>query len=159
AIAKEAYVYGFPLVDNYCVEYAYFVNRDDPEYKGGVVLAQARGARREVEAAAAAEGEVTPGGTPTMKARHKLVTLAVLAAVAAALAQPAGGPVPVTVENFRRAETDTYFASTVKRAGGTGKFDHHREVMPIDKQTVIRANRDTLYSTAVFDLDAGPVTI
>ena len=27
------------------------------------------------------------------------------------------------------------------------------------KQTVIRMNRDTLYSAAVFDLDAGPVTI
>ena len=29
----------------------------------------------------------------------------------------------------------------------------------IDNQTVIRLNRDTLYSSAVFDLDAGPVTI
>jgi hypothetical protein len=32
-------------------------------------------------------------------------------------------------------------------------------VTPIDDQKVIRANRDTLYSVAVFDLDAGPVTI
>jgi hypothetical protein len=31
--------------------------------------------------------------------------------------------------------------------------------MPIAKQAVIRANRDTLYSAVVFDLDAGPVTI
>ena len=30
---------------------------------------------------------------------------------------------------------------------------------PVDSQTVIRQNRDTLYSAAVFDLDAGPVTI
>ena len=30
---------------------------------------------------------------------------------------------------------------------------------PIDNQTVIRQNRDTLYSAAVFDLDAGPVTV
>ena len=29
----------------------------------------------------------------------------------------------------------------------------------IDQQTVIRLNRDTLYSAGVFDLDAGPVTI
>jgi len=29
----------------------------------------------------------------------------------------------------------------------------------IDQQNVIRLNRDTLYSAAVFDLDAGPVTI
>jgi hypothetical protein len=32
-------------------------------------------------------------------------------------------------------------------------------VSPVDSQTVIRQNRDTLYSAAVFDLDAGPVTI
>jgi len=35
AIAKEAYVYGFPMVDNYRVMYSYFVNKQDPEYKGG----------------------------------------------------------------------------------------------------------------------------
>jgi Protein of unknown function (DUF1254) len=67
--------------------------------------------------------------------------------------------VPVTAENFPRAESDLYFGVSVKQAGGIGKFYHYREAMPIDKQTVIRANRDTLYSAAVFDLDAGPVTI
>jgi hypothetical protein len=66
---------------------------------------------------------------------------------------------PVTVDNFRRAESDMYFASVIQQAGGIGKFSHNREVMPIDNQTVIRSNRDTLYSGAVFDLDAGPVTI
>ncbi|WP_390893405.1 DUF1254 domain-containing protein [Mycobacterium deserti] len=35
AIAKEAYIYGFPLVDNYRVMYSYFVNKDDQDYKGG----------------------------------------------------------------------------------------------------------------------------
>jgi Protein of unknown function (DUF1254) len=34
-----------------------------------------------------------------------------------------------------------------------------REPAPIDNQTVIRLNRDTLYGGGVFDLDAGPVTI
>ncbi len=34
-IAKDAYVYGFPMVDNYRVQYAYFVDKDNPEYKGG----------------------------------------------------------------------------------------------------------------------------
>jgi hypothetical protein len=67
--------------------------------------------------------------------------------------------VPVTADNFIRAESDMYFAETLKLAGGIGRFDHHREIMAIDKQTVIRANRDTLYSAAVFDLDAGPATI
>ena len=33
-IAKEAYIYGFPVVDSYRVQYAYFVDQDNPEYKG-----------------------------------------------------------------------------------------------------------------------------
>ena len=33
SIAKDAYVYGFPLVDSYRIQYSYFENRDDPEYK------------------------------------------------------------------------------------------------------------------------------
>ena len=32
-IAKDAYVYGFPVVDNYRVQYAYWVDRANPEYK------------------------------------------------------------------------------------------------------------------------------
>jgi hypothetical protein len=68
-------------------------------------------------------------------------------------------PVPVTVENFVRAESDLYFSAIALKEGGFGKFEHHRELSLIDNQTVIRMNRDTLYSAAVFDLDAGPVTI
>jgi hypothetical protein len=66
--------------------------------------------------------------------------------------------VPVTAENFPRAESDLYFSNVVKD-DGFGKFHHNREPTPIDRQTVIRMNRDTLYSAAVFDLDAGPVTV
>ena len=33
AIAKEAYIYGFSVVDNYRVQHAYFVDRDNPEFK------------------------------------------------------------------------------------------------------------------------------
>lgn len=69
-----------------------------------------------------------------------------------------GETVPVTVDNFPRAESDIYFSSVFKR-GGIGAFHHEREPASIDKQDVIRLNRDTLYSSAVFDLDAGPVTI
>jgi hypothetical protein len=32
-IAKEAYVYGFPLVDGYRIQHAYFVDASNPEYK------------------------------------------------------------------------------------------------------------------------------
>jgi len=33
AIAKEAYIYGFPMVDGYRIQYAYFVDHDNPEFK------------------------------------------------------------------------------------------------------------------------------
>src|ERR1044072_734692 len=82
-----------------------------------------------------------------------------VAAVCAATAASAQGTTPVTADNFKRAESDLYLGNAVKEAGGVGKLYHHRDAMPIDKQSVIRANRDTLYSPAVFDLDAGPVTI
>jgi hypothetical protein len=32
-IAKEAYIYGFPMVDNLRIQYAYFVDKGNPEYK------------------------------------------------------------------------------------------------------------------------------
>ncbi len=34
-IARDAYIYGFPMVDNYRILHSYFVDRDGPEYKGG----------------------------------------------------------------------------------------------------------------------------
>jgi hypothetical protein len=64
----------------------------------------------------------------------------------------------VTANNFNRAESDLFFANTVKE-GGFGKFMHNRQPTPLNKQVVVRMNRDTLYSAAVFDLDAGPVTV
>lgn len=64
----------------------------------------------------------------------------------------------VTPENFARAESDLYFSNVV-RNGGFGKWDHTRAVTPLDKQSVIRLNRDTLYSAVVIDLDAGPAAI
>ncbi len=91
--------------------------------------------------------------TPTMKF-HLLITTALLAIAA----QTQADPVPVTVKNFSRAESDMYFDNMVKM-GGFAKLFHFRVPTPIDRQTVVRMNRDTLYSAAVFDLDAGPVTI
>ena len=65
---------------------------------------------------------------------------------------------PVTVENYNRAQTDVYFAGVVKN-GGFGKFRHGRELAPIVSRGIVRPNRDTLYSFAVFDFEAGPVTV
>jgi hypothetical protein len=95
-----------------------------------------------------------------MQARTTLITAAILIAGAwlpMAFADDAKA-VRVTLDNFRRAESDTYFARFVKE-GGFGKFKHERELAPIDNQTVIRLNRDTLYSFGVFDLDAGSVAV
>src|SRR5277367_4509856 len=86
------------------------------------------------------------------------VFLALFGAAGAAQAASDDKPILVTPDNFVRAESDLYFSGVVKD-GGFGKFMHRREPTPIAKQTVIRMNRDTLYSAAVFDLDAGPVTI
>lgn len=69
---------------------------------------------------------------------------------------PAVNAVPVTADNFKRAETDMYLAMFVKE-GAFGKFFHHRD-LPLEN-TGVRPNRDTLYSYAVFDLEAGPVTV
>jgi hypothetical protein len=78
------------------------------------------------------------------------------AAQSAPAARPAG--LPVTVDNFIRAESDLYIGNLAKE-GGLGKLHHRREPASIDNQTVIRLNRDTLYTSGVFDLDAGQVTI
>ncbi|MFK7777784.1 MAG: DUF1254 domain-containing protein [Gimesia sp.] len=32
-IAKEAYIYGYPMVDSYRIQYAYFFDQENPEYK------------------------------------------------------------------------------------------------------------------------------
>ncbi len=63
----------------------------------------------------------------------------------------------VTVDTFVRAESDMTFQRYVDQ-GAFGKFLHIRMPTPIDKQDVIRMNRDTLYSIGVFDLTM-PLTI
>ncbi len=84
--------------------------------------------------------------------------LAALFASPATAQQVSGSVTPVTVNNFIRAETDLYFAAKVK-AGGFGKLIHAREMAPVDRQVVVRSNRDTVYSSGLFDLDASPVTV
>jgi hypothetical protein len=90
-----------------------------------------------------------------MKRLALLIAVPLLTMTAAAQEEK---PVPVTVDNFVRAESDLAFAKVVK-GDGFGKFNHGRELSPLDNQLVARQNRDTLYSTAVFDMKAGDVTI
>jgi hypothetical protein len=64
----------------------------------------------------------------------------------------------VTLDTFIRAETDSYFRRYAEQFAGFGKINHYRSLVPIDKQGVVRMNRDTLYSYGIFDLTS-PATI
>jgi len=61
----------------------------------------------------------------------------------------------VNVDNFVRAETDRMLAAMTQQAGGVNQLGHNRTPTPLDQQTVIRMNRDTLYSFAVVDISEG----
>src|SRR5262245_46330636 len=87
-----------------------------------------------------------------MKVKIALCAL-MLAVPTMAQAQSA---IPVTADNFNRAETDMYFSHFVKD-GALGKFVHIRE--PTLDITIVRPNRDRLSSVAVLGLGAGPVRI
>jgi hypothetical protein len=63
----------------------------------------------------------------------------------------------VTADNFARAETDMYFARFSQ--GKVGVLEHIRAPVTADNQRVVRDNPNVLGSIAVFDLDAGPVTL
>lgn len=64
-------------------------------------------------------------------------------------------PVTVTIDNFVRAESDRMMSNLMAAAGGVNQWHHNREPTPLDQQTVVRMNRDTLYSFAVVDLAEG----
>ena len=64
---------------------------------------------------------------------------------------------PVTADNFTRAETDRYFRAFSQ--GQVGVLQHRRDPANADNQKVVRDNPNVLASSAVFDLDAGSVTL
>ena len=102
---------------------------------------------------------VACSGRMVMKA-GVILCVTILGLIGGAHAQsPADSAVPVTPDNFVRAETDHYFGVSIEHAGGIGKFRHDRVPAPVDKQIVVRGSLDTLYSTGVWDLDAGPLTV
>jgi len=62
----------------------------------------------------------------------------------------------VTPANYIRAETDRNFTNIVALAGGRiNTLYHFRAPTPVDKQTVVRMNKDTLYSAAIVDTSGG----
>lgn len=100
---------------------------------------------------------------------HSLLRAAAATLLAAALAGPAtlaaqdkpaatakpSAAVAVTRATYTRAESDRTFANIAKLAGGVNRFFHYRNVTPLDNQSVIRMNKDTLYSGAVVDTSKG----
>jgi hypothetical protein len=78
-------------------------------------------------------------------------------AMALGLTGTALAAVPVTVENFKTAESEFYLGQYAKRLG-MGNVGHDRVPPPDTGQPVIRMNRDTLYSYILLDLNS-PATV
>lgn len=93
----------------------------------------------------------------TARTRKGMAILAAALAILFPGAVAAQALEPVTVETFVRAETDAAI-KRVHESVGFSKLLHHRVPVPLDQQSVIRMNRDTLYSSAVLDLTA-PATV
>lgn len=87
----------------------------------------------------------------------KIVLGRLIGALALTVAGSAFAADAVTVDNFKRVETDYYF-KTLAAAGCFGKLCNERGPKPVDSQPVIRLNRDTPYSNGIFDLTK-PITI
>ncbi|MGR5096667.1 DUF1254 domain-containing protein [Vibrio maritimus] len=67
--------------------------------------------------------------------------------------------VPVTEKNYEFAESDLAFFNITKLVG-SNKWYHFPGLTPLDNQTVVRMNRDTIYSGYVADLsEGGSITI
>ena len=64
----------------------------------------------------------------------------------------AADPVPVTADNYVRAETDFQMKGYIENLDCFGKFTHSRKPYDTENQVTVRGNRDTLYSFGVFDL-------
>ena len=63
-------------------------------------------------------------------------------------------PIIVTEDNFPQAYTNLRFDAIIKQAGGINQFkEMGRAPSDPSKQFVVRMNRDTHYSTGVFDME------
>ncbi|SET02608.1 DUF1214 domain-containing protein [Natrinema hispanicum] len=65
--------------------------------------------------------------------------------------------IPVTWENYPRANCHASFQATVDE-GGFGQLYNFRNITPVSEQLDVEPNRDTVYSLGVFDLTE-PVSI
>jgi hypothetical protein len=61
----------------------------------------------------------------------------------------------VTPDTYIRAESDRQFDVVANLAGGVNRLFHFRSPTPLDRQNVVRMNRDTLYSMGIVDTSRG----
>jgi len=81
---------------------------------------------------------------------------AVVALLFGQFAFAADAPIKVNVDNFVRAETASQIDRALKTVGNkVNTWGHIRTPTPLDAQSVIRMNRDTLYSAALIDISKG----
>jgi hypothetical protein len=83
-----------------------------------------------------------------------LAIAVVLCAIATSQAHTAG-TVKVTPDTYIRAETDRTFRNISQQAGGVNRWFYIRKSTPLDQQTVVRMNLDTLYSASIVDTSKG----
>lgn len=70
------------------------------------------------------------------------------------------GSKAVIPETFIRAETDRMFYDVSHLPGSSiNRFFHFRGITPLNQQTVVRMNRDVLYSGAIVDAEKGATVI
>jgi len=63
--------------------------------------------------------------------------------------------IKVTPETYIRAESDRSFSNVQALAVGVNRFYLIRKPTPLDAQTIVRMNRDTLYAGAIVDTAKG----
>ncbi len=63
--------------------------------------------------------------------------------------------VPVTLENYKTAESDLAFNNVTKFVGTNQWLHSPAESLDLNRQTVVRMNRDTIYSGAVVNTSEG----
>ena len=88
-----------------------------------------------------------------------LVAMSLVMASSVVSAQTTASPPSSSRSRTTTAPRPMLISPGVVKNGGFGKFRHGRELAPPAQQGIVRPNRDTLYSFAIVDLDAGPVTI
>lgn len=63
--------------------------------------------------------------------------------------------IKVNVDNYARATTSAQFQGMLRMSRGMNKFVHAPNPVALNKQSVERMNRDTIYSSAIVDLSKG----